>query len=174
MLHPLARTAFSAVVIALLPFAAGCGKEAPKNNNSNRGSSSTGSSSTGTSGSGGSQGNSGSQFVEGRAGSTPDRPAPALNEAIFSQVNEFYEEAKQLRNEGQTARQAGNTGEFRRLYNEALDKLREGLEMIPEDALLWYDEADLEGWAIPGAYVAYEQWSAKWVKLESELHKVAR
>ncbi len=107
----------------------------------------------------------------GRAGKPATQPAPEPSAATMAECEKLYERAKQLWNQSQTARTAGNTDEFRRLIHESWD-VCETLSAKVRPQMDWLEHADLEGWAVPGSIVAFERRLLEWQELRTKVKKV--
>lgn len=115
-----------------------------------------------------------SNGIAAQPGKTPDRKAPTIDRRWFGTVNEAYEQAKELSNEGKKAQAAGDPSTMQAKFVEAKRILRAGLETIPQGVWDWDDEAQIEGWARPSEYVELSRWYAKWSKLDQQLHRLGR
>lgn len=90
---------------------------------------------------------------QAKAGKTPDRPAPKIQQADMDRAEELFRKGQEKWNDAQRARQAGDTTTYAAALAEAFDHLqgqRKALEAYTD----WLDEADFEDWALPGEYVA--------------------
>ncbi len=87
-----------------------------------------------------------------RPGKSPARPAPAIADADLATAEAHYRQAVQHWNDGQRARTAGNTDAYLKAMDDAyaeMEEQRAALRTYTD----WYEEADLEGWEMPGSYV---------------------
>jgi len=109
--------------------------------------------------------------TSGRAGKTPDVPAPQIKEADLQRADQCYEEAKKLDLQARKAQKIGDHGAFNRLINDAWDKLEEvGPLLKPYDE--WFEEADLGDWAIPASYLRYQKRIAKIDRLRGRIRRI--
>ena len=108
----------------------------------------------------------------GRAGSVPDRPAPAIDQAVIDEARGHYDAAVQLWNEGQRARQSGASDVYVKRTKEAFDELQKQRELM-RPYTDWYEEADLEGWAAPAEYsVGLQRLLDQWDPLYQRVKKL--
>jgi len=91
----------------------------------------------------------------GKAGKTPDRPAPELSGSTLQRLDEILAEAKVHYNEGVKKRLAGDNSGARACQAEA-KKLLDQWENLIQPQLLWQEEAELSGWQQPGSYQQLE------------------
>lgn len=106
-----------------------------------------------------------------RGGKEPGRPAPAIDAERLARAAEHYARGKELWNEAQKARQAGEQGLYAAKTQEAytaMDQWREQVSPYRQ----WYGEADFEGWRIPGDYVALMKQLEKPQKLYTDVRKL--
>lgn len=88
-----------------------------------------------------------------KAGKTPDRPAPKIDQADMDRAEELFRLGQEKWNDAQRARQAGDTTTYAAALAEAFDHLQ-GQRKALETYTDWLDEADFEDWALPAEYVA--------------------
>lgn len=108
--------------------------------------------------------------TEGRAGKTPGTPAPPIAEATFQRTEELYAKATAAWDAGQRARSAGKTDEFDTHVQESRGHL-EALFDVLRPYTTWYEEADLEGWALPADYVTLQRYLNRYDPLRVKLKK---
>lgn len=105
------------------------------------------------------------------AGTPPDRPAPAIPALVWDDADDLYRRAADLWNEGQDARRAGNTAEYQAAVLDSWGVLKElysGIEPYTD----WFEEADLEGWAMPADYDRLQQQLGVWDSLRTKVRKM--
>ncbi|MCA8942487.1 MAG: hypothetical protein KDB80_08010 [Planctomycetes bacterium] len=106
-----------------------------------------------------------------KVGKTPDRPAPEIADEVWDRVNRMYHDAKQKHDEGVKARSSGETARYTTLIKESFD-LIQAINAELEPYTTWLEEAVLEGWAMPGAYVELEGKLGTIDKLGSRVQKL--
>ena len=111
------------------------------------------------------------QPAAARSGSTPGRAAPAIPAAVWDEADELYRDTAALWNEGQTARNQGESAEYQKKVLEAWDVLEKLYAKI-EPYTDWYEEADLEGWAMPSDYGRLERRLGEWDALRTKVRKM--
>jgi hypothetical protein len=96
-----------------------------------------------------------------RAGKTPGRPAPPIAQADLDRAAAHYAAGVAKWNESQAARNKGDTTAYAAALDEAfaaLAKQREAIRPYTD----WFEEADLEGWAMPAEYDGLQRLLDKW------------
>lgn len=102
------------------------------------------------------------------SGKTPDRAAPPLSQDMLSKMTSMYAEAKALSDEGIKLQKSGEKIAGSAKQSAAKVKVDAIKDMIEEQSL-WYEEADMGGWAIPGEYTAMNKIYAKISRLEKTI-----
>jgi hypothetical protein len=103
-----------------------------------------------------------------KAGKAPAKPAPALAAATLQQVHDLLGEAKGISNEGVTLRVNGDNQQARDKQTAARDKI-EAAKKLVATPLLWQEEADMEGWAMPAEYVTLTNLFGEMSRLEKKI-----
>lgn len=99
-----------------------------------------------------------------KAGKTPTKPPPALTAETLGKLRELLAQAKVSYNAGVTARNGGDNSGARDHQAKARDVLDQWKALV-QAALDWQDEANLDGWAMPGEYVELEKAYGDYSKL---------
>ena len=106
-----------------------------------------------------------------RAGKTPQTPAPAISAEAWAQADAQYDKAKELWTQAQLARNKGESKQYADTLRVAwteLEKLREVMSPYTD----WFEQADLEGWAMPAEYDRLQQRLNQWDPLRQKVHKL--
>ncbi|MBM3973499.1 MAG: hypothetical protein FJ301_05300 [Planctomycetes bacterium] len=106
----------------------------------------------------------------GKQGKAPTRPAPALAADMAQNARDLLAEAKTLSNEGVQARTAGNNELARQKQSAASDKC-EAIKAMTATNWAWLEEAELEGWTMPGEYVDLGKLYTDLLNLENRIRK---
>ncbi len=106
-----------------------------------------------------------------RPGKTPGRPAPPIPASVIERTEQLFADAKAKWNEGQRARKSGDTATYTKAIKEAYESIQ-GINKALDPYSTWYEEADLEGWAMPGEYVGLSKKFNKYDKLAAMVQKV--
>ena len=106
----------------------------------------------------------------GKQGKAPTKPAPALAADTVQKARDLIAEAKALSNEGVQARNAGNNELARQKQSAASDKC-EAIKSMTATNWAWLEEAELESWTMPGAYVDLGKVYTDLLNLENRIRK---
>ncbi len=87
-----------------------------------------------------------------KSGMTPDRPAPSLSQDTLAKMQDLYRQAKAISDEGMRLGIAGDNKKKRAKQSEAKVLIDKAKSLV-ESHSSWFEEADMEGWAVPGVYV---------------------
>lgn len=112
-----------------------------------------------------------SSMPAAKAGTEPTVPAPALSADLMAKTDANYRKAKKMNDDGRRAQSKGNNKEFNKLINDSWDTLELILASL-EANIDWLDEAELEGWRVPPAYVKLQQRLGIYLTLRGRLHRV--
>jgi hypothetical protein len=96
------------------------------------------------------------QLAGAKAGKTPARPAPVLTQQTLDEVRALTKAASAFYNEGVQARAAGDNSLARDKQAQAKETL-DRLDGMLEAQLLWQEEAQMGGWAMPAEYITLER-----------------
>ena len=103
-----------------------------------------------------------------RSGKPPAKPAPELTVETLQKLQAMLDEAKELINDGKRARTGrGDNAAARTKMGEASELLRKWEQMIAAP-LLWQEDAEMEDWAQPAAYVTLSKMYDKFAKYQKE------
>ena len=86
-------------------------------------------------------------------------------------ANEHYRKSVDLWNEGQKARKDGNSEVYTQSLKDAFAEMELSRDAL-RDQTDWLDEADLEGWAIPGDYEGLRRRLGVWDKHYQKVKKL--
>ena len=106
-----------------------------------------------------------------KAGKTPDRPAPTIDPASLALAQQHYDTAKDKVNEGERARQSGDSGTYTAALQVAFQELesqRDALRPFTD----WLEEADMGDWALPAEYTALQRKLGEYDKLFQRVKKL--
>jgi hypothetical protein len=106
-----------------------------------------------------------------KAGKTPTTPAPELPAEVVTKADAFYLKAKKMDEDGRRAQAAGDNKLFNKLMNDSWDTLELLLGSM-ETHTDWLEEADLEGWRLPPAYVTLQKRLGIYFKLRGRVRRV--
>lgn len=106
-----------------------------------------------------------------KAGKTPTTPAPALSPEALTKADAYYRKAKKMDEDGRRAQAAGDSKLFNKLMNDSWDTLELMLGSI-ETYTDWLEEADLEDWRLPPAYVRLQKRLGIYDKLRGRVRRV--
>lgn len=106
-----------------------------------------------------------------KAGKTPTTPAPALSPEALTKADAYYLKAKKMDEDGRRAQAAGDNKLFNKLMNDSWDTLELMLASI-ETYTDWLEEADLEDWRLPPAYVRLQKRLGIYDKLRGRVRRV--
>lgn len=106
-----------------------------------------------------------------KSGKEPTRPAPELTADALAKADAYYYKAKKMNDDGRRAQAAGKNKEFNKLINDGWDTL-ESLDTSIETYTDWLEEADLEEWRLPPAYVKLQKRLNVYDKLRGRLRRV--
>lgn len=87
-----------------------------------------------------------------KSGMTPDRPAPSLSQETLVKMEALYRKAKAVSDEGIRLGIAGDNMKKRAKQSEAKVFI-DAAKSLVESHSLWFEEADMSGWEVPGIYV---------------------
>jgi hypothetical protein len=104
-------------------------------------------------------------------GSVPGRPAPAIPGSVWTEADELYDRAAAQWNEAQADRRAGRTGDYQGALLASWDEF-EKLRALIEPYTAWFEEADLEGWAMPADYDRLHRRLEVWDALRAKVRKL--
>ncbi len=106
-----------------------------------------------------------------KAGKTPTTPAPGLPAEVLTKADAYYLKAKKMDEDGRRAQAAGDNKLFNKLMNDSWDTLELLLGSI-ETYTDWLEEADLEDWRLPSAYVTLQKRLGIYLKLRGRVRRV--
>ncbi len=89
-----------------------------------------------------------------KAGKTPDRPAPTIEDQVMAKARAHQEKARIAYNECRTAKLSGKHAEAKSAAQVSWSEL-EKVKALIQPYLDWDEEAEIEGWAKPGRYVTF-------------------
>jgi hypothetical protein len=104
-------------------------------------------------------------------GKTPTRPAPTIDPERLARADEHYGRGKDLWNEAQKARRAGD----QRLYGDKLKEAFAAMDAWRDEVRIyreWYAEASMEEWRIPAEYDGLIRGQQKAHKLYTNVRKL--
>lgn len=105
---------------------------------------------------------------DARSGKPPAKPAPELTVETLQKLQAMLDDAKLLINDGKRARTGrGDNQAARAKMGEASALLRQWEQMIAAP-LLWQEDAEMEDWAQPAAYVTLSKMYDKFAKYQKE------
>ena len=108
--------------------------------------------------------------MQAKPGKPPTKAPPTLETATLTAADELYNKAKTLDLDARKAQAAGDQQKFNTLINDSWETLTK-LDKHLEPYTNWLEEADMEGWEMPGIYRQLQRRFNQYDKLKGRVRK---